>query len=430
MLESGLYFTLGFMCSALIGLLVAPAIWRRAVALTRKRIESSVPLTLNEIQADKDQLRAEFAMSTRRLEVSLEKLKERAAEQLIDINRRRDEMLELEEQEVEKSGRIMELEAQSAELRSEVNSREERLSQTSSTLTTVQNKLEERAQSYEELDQKYQTAVDDFDGQKIEMVARETRLDTIQDEARTSREKLKSQNTSQLEMQKHVKSLAASLKKQERHNLELSEKLARFQSQSADMESRLDRRDADIARLRGKSGDTSSHTIDLEKALDTSQAEKLELETELATLTLRMEASLGGGGKTSKLSKTSDDNEAKNIKKSLTKTEEERDALRIELSAIQLATEGDWDMERRENALVRERINDLAAKVTAMTASIEGPDSPINAALAKKKKRNTRSPNSTTKSGKSTKKNSEQADSKVISLADRIHALQDAAEQA
>ena len=58
MLESGLFFTLGFLAATLLCLMVAPAIWRRAVVLTRQRIESSVPLTLNEIQADKDQLRA------------------------------------------------------------------------------------------------------------------------------------------------------------------------------------------------------------------------------------------------------------------------------------------------------------------------------------------------------------------------------------
>ncbi|MEL6948143.1 MAG: hypothetical protein AAFO73_10980, partial [Pseudomonadota bacterium] len=112
MLESGLFFALGFLCSALLALMVAPAIWRRAVVLTRQRIESSVPLTLNEIQADKDQLRAEFAMSTRRLEVNLENLKKRAAEQIVEVNRRREELAQLEKERDEKTNRIADLEAQ------------------------------------------------------------------------------------------------------------------------------------------------------------------------------------------------------------------------------------------------------------------------------------------------------------------------------
>jgi len=137
-LESGLFFTLGFLASALLALMVAPVIWRRAVVLTRQRIESSVPLTLNEIQADKDQLRAEFAMSTRRLEVSLEQLKDRAAEQVIEVNRRRDEVLALEEEQSEKTERISELHGQSEELRAEMRDREEKLGQANISLATVE----------------------------------------------------------------------------------------------------------------------------------------------------------------------------------------------------------------------------------------------------------------------------------------------------
>ena len=66
-MQSSLVFILGFLSAGLIALIVAPMVWRRAVALTRKRIEASMPLTQAEIQADKDRMRAEFAMATRRL---------------------------------------------------------------------------------------------------------------------------------------------------------------------------------------------------------------------------------------------------------------------------------------------------------------------------------------------------------------------------
>ena len=71
MVQSVLFFVLGFLCAGFLALMVAPAIWRRAVALTRKRIEGSIPLTQTEIQADKDRIRAEYAKSTRRLKLRL-----------------------------------------------------------------------------------------------------------------------------------------------------------------------------------------------------------------------------------------------------------------------------------------------------------------------------------------------------------------------
>ena len=81
-----MYFALGLLTAGLLAVLVTPAIWRRATRLTRQRIERSVPMTLAEIEADKDQLRAEFAMSTRRLEMSIERLREKTTEQIIEIN--------------------------------------------------------------------------------------------------------------------------------------------------------------------------------------------------------------------------------------------------------------------------------------------------------------------------------------------------------
>ena len=416
MLESGLFFALGFLCSALLALMVAPAIWRRAVLLTRKRIEASVPLTLNEIQADKDQLRAEFAMSTRRLEVNLENLKERAAEQLIEINRKRDEMAALEEETLSKNERITELEAQSSELRSEMRRNEEKLSVTVTKLASVEIQMEEKAIALEDIDQRYKSAVDEFDGQKIEMVARETRMDTIQDEFQEVKKAKKAESIENAKLKQELKSARAAFTKGENRNIELEDKLSRLKSQFTDMEARLERRDSDLARLRGKSGDAGGELKELEKENDALIAERTKLQEEIATLNLRMDTVLSDAGAASGDDAISAfEEERKDLKDQLRKVEAEKEAMKIELSTLQIASGEDWDTERRENAIMRERINDLAAQVTSMTASLEGPDSPINQALDKAKKpRKSKTTKSKTKSGSETAK----------SLADRIRALQ------
>ena len=130
-LEAVLYFVLGFLCAGLLALMVSPAIWNRAVILTKRKIESSVPLTLNEVQADKDQLRAEFAMSTRRLEMNIEELKERASAQLIDINRKRDELTSIISDRKEKLQEIQELESRTSELRANLAEREAKIEELS-----------------------------------------------------------------------------------------------------------------------------------------------------------------------------------------------------------------------------------------------------------------------------------------------------------
>jgi hypothetical protein len=44
--------------------------------------------------------------------------------------------------------------------------------------------------------------------------------------------------------------------------------------------------------------------------------------------------------------------------------------------------ESSWAAERVENALLRERINDVAAEVAKLAVVLEGPNSPIEAILA------------------------------------------------
>jgi hypothetical protein len=89
MIEPIIYFALGFLIASLLGLVIVPLVHARAVRLTGKRLEAATPVSMAEIQADKDQLRAEFAMSTRRLEMSVEQLKAKTTGQLAELGPRR-----------------------------------------------------------------------------------------------------------------------------------------------------------------------------------------------------------------------------------------------------------------------------------------------------------------------------------------------------
>ena len=88
MIEPIMFFGLGFLASALLGLIIVPFVHSRAVRLTVRRLEAATPLSMAEIQADKDQLRAEFAMSTRRLERSVEQMKAKTSSQLAEIGKK------------------------------------------------------------------------------------------------------------------------------------------------------------------------------------------------------------------------------------------------------------------------------------------------------------------------------------------------------
>jgi len=66
----------------------------------------------------------------------------------------------------------------------------------------------------------------------------------------------------------------------------------------------------------------------------------------------------------------------------LTRSREETIQLNREISTMKRDSETSWASERVESALLRERINDVAAEVARLTAALEGPNSPIEAILA------------------------------------------------
>ena len=115
MIEPIMYFGIGFLFATLMGVAVITFVHDRAVRLTLRRLESSLPKSMAEIQADKDLLRAEFAMLRRQLEVRVEELKEQNTSQLAELGRKSDVInrlkIEREVKKVETIGLNSEVEA-------------------------------------------------------------------------------------------------------------------------------------------------------------------------------------------------------------------------------------------------------------------------------------------------------------------------------
>ncbi|HEX9146849.1 MAG TPA: hypothetical protein VGA09_21455 [Candidatus Binatia bacterium] len=90
MIESIMYIGIGLLSGCLIGVAVMPLVHDRAVRLTVRRLEAALPQSIEEIEADKDLLRAEFAMSARRQEIIVEQHKNKITNQLVELSRQRD----------------------------------------------------------------------------------------------------------------------------------------------------------------------------------------------------------------------------------------------------------------------------------------------------------------------------------------------------
>lgn len=111
MIEQAMYFALGFLVAGLITLLFLPAFWRRALRLSMRRLQMLAPMSMEEVIAERDLLRAEFAMRERRMEQEIEAVKASKAYDLAAIGRHAARIAEAETQrkKAEADSRDMEL---------------------------------------------------------------------------------------------------------------------------------------------------------------------------------------------------------------------------------------------------------------------------------------------------------------------------------
>ncbi|MCW6506764.1 hypothetical protein [Lichenifustis flavocetrariae] len=88
MIEDVLFLGLGFCIATVISLACVPILWARALRLTRERLEALVPLSAQEIDAERDGLRAKAAVIERRLEQDLERSRQAGAALSVELGHR------------------------------------------------------------------------------------------------------------------------------------------------------------------------------------------------------------------------------------------------------------------------------------------------------------------------------------------------------
>jgi chromosome segregation ATPase len=97
LVEQFVAFALGFSICGLIGLAFLPLVSARARRLTLKRIEDRLPMTFDEIEADRDLLRARFAVERRELELAAERERQLRAADSAELGRRTADIVRVEE---------------------------------------------------------------------------------------------------------------------------------------------------------------------------------------------------------------------------------------------------------------------------------------------------------------------------------------------
>lgn len=290
MVETIMIFALGFVAASLIALLIIPAINARAERLARRRAEALFPMSISELTAEKDHLRAEFAVLQRRIERKAEEAMAAKHQSMEELGRRAVRIEALEGALAENDKTIAELEGKLSETQDRLNAAEQDLAQTRTSLNGNRETLSA-------LESAHRATLDELSKTRME-------LDLVQTErTRTKTELIHAvEKLTRLEAQfaDTDQRLTAALSEIDAKRISISDLETRLMTQTSrgnDFERALNERHSELTDERKRLADLAkSLAAEQERGLILEQKiREIEAEREEALERLSSQASFGSG---------------------------------------------------------------------------------------------------------------------------------------
>jgi chromosome segregation ATPase len=398
-IETIMIFALGFLAATLLALLVIPALNARAERLARRRAEALFPLSISELTAEKDHLRAEFAVMQRKIERKAEEALATKHQSMEELGRRAVRIEALETTLAERDQHISNLQNDIAELRHRVATTEQELSATKITLSTTrdtlaaveaahrrtledlattrgelertnitlvttraelgltQDKLAARESAFVDLEQRHTEALGQLDAKRITISDLETRLATQTARGDEFERTLSDRHSALSDERKRLADLAKNLIAEQERGLVLDQRIR-------ELEGERDERAAEAAslteRLAALASEGGNHTSllgerdetirQLERQLEDARSRAVPQESEAPDTELR---ALSDRYENLRAEKAS-------LEGALAAAREERARLAREMKALRRNAGTPPEEIRAENAELRRRIDEIA----------------------------------------------------------------------
>ena len=142
--ETILLVVLGFSLATLIALFIGRFVWALGLRLGARRMQSQVPSTLVGLQAERDRLRAEYAMLSQRLGSRLEQIKLQMAEHMAEVSRHRNRVEILRAEAADRSEKLTAADAEIVGLKSRITALELERAVATTELFSLRTAMESR----------------------------------------------------------------------------------------------------------------------------------------------------------------------------------------------------------------------------------------------------------------------------------------------
>ncbi|ACP26510.1 hypothetical protein NGR_c27620 [Sinorhizobium fredii NGR234] len=362
MIEYALLFALGFLTAAIIGLLVAPAIQRRIVRFAEDRLKATMPLSPQEVRAQRDAARATYAAENAKISQALRRERDKGVTLMLENERALHEARRLAGENTDLHAQLADMNVEAAEMRSTIRQLELRMADMRASFDNQHRDNGTKSEAIRALNSQIDKQAAELDHLRIDLATRETQIEDLKsraaglrDEREALRADIKAENARAREMELR-------LGRDENRIRQLEAKLARETAANADRESALERRAEEIERLKTRVKAANQEIRDATRALRLAGTKLPKRAEQHNIAAMGTEGDADGAFPAPDETSLSDD---------------------LRNRATALSERLVHSKSPAHDEALREEVAEIAAGMVALTAVREGPSSPIHGLLAR-----------------------------------------------
>lgn len=350
--------------------------------LTRHRVEARLPLTMDEIVARQDQVRAQYAVEVRKVEIDRDLARRKRDDLQVALVEAQRAVEAAAGERSRQEARVQQAEARIAELSKEIQGRDELMRQYAGQVREAEKVLAQRNDEMQRLGGLYEESSLRVTSKDVEIVHKVNEIGRLRQQVA----KLTKDNAAAREKYERdrddLKTVSAALDAERARGRELEQRLAIAMREVGDKQAKLARKDNEIDRLKqaarpraqgeraapaaglaesGGAEGRSAIVEELEHRLKAAVTESAEKQSRLARLedeVHRLRAQMTAQG--------DDDLRVVDLQKDNLRLAAEVEALREDMRHARASMSGNADQQ------LRETMHDLAAEVVAMAAGVDG----------------------------------------------------------
>ena len=252
MIEYALLFILGFMAAALLVMLVAPAVHQRIVRYTENRLKATMPLSPQEIRAQKDMARALYAAENAKTTHDLNREREKSMALSLSNDSLSKEAARLAADNQEIKAQIAEMSTEAADFRSRLRRADLDLTNLKETLRRTETAMAAKDLELDDLTRRLARSNTELDGTRNELTLREDEIESLRLRMQTVRDEREELRRETKLLSKRAKDAEMRLTQEEHKVMRLDDRLTREIGEKTDLEALVERRNRELSELRQK----------------------------------------------------------------------------------------------------------------------------------------------------------------------------------